>query len=62
LGGRELRFAILTTAANSSMAEIHHRQPVIIPPLMIRPWINDPQAADELRQSPGPQMTRSLIK
>ncbi len=60
--GQELRFVILTTAANASMAEIHHRQPVIIPALMIRPWINDPAAADELRQSSGPELVRSLMQ
>jgi len=60
--GRELRFVILTTAADSAMAEIHHRQPLIIPAQMIRPWVNDPQAADQLLTGPGPDLVRSLMK
>ncbi len=60
--GRELRFVILTTAADSTMAEIHHRQPLIIPAQMIRPWVNDPQAADQLLTGPGPDLVRSLMK
>lgn len=60
--GQELRFVILTTGANPSMAPIHNRQPVIIPSGMIRPWINDPAAADELRQSPGPEMIKTPIE
>ena len=60
--GQELRFVILTTAANPTMAEIHHRQPLIIPTQMIRPWVNDPEAADRLRTGSGPDLVRSLIK
>lgn len=60
--GQELRFVILTTAANPGMAAIHHRQPVIIPAQMIRPWISDPAAADELKQETGPEMTRTIIE
>ena len=36
---QEMRFVILTTAANSSMADIHDRQPVILPRQMIRPGL-----------------------
>ncbi len=60
--GQELRFVILTTAANPSMAAIHHRQPVIIPAQMIRPWISDAKAADQLRQKTGPEMVRFSIE
>ncbi len=60
--GQELRFVILTTAANPTMAEIHHRQPLIIPTQMIRPWVNDPEAADRLRTGSGPDLVRSLMK
>ncbi len=59
---QEMRFVILTTAANSSMADIHDRQPVILPRQMIRPWISDLAAADKLRQAAGPQMIKTLIK
>lgn len=59
---QEMRFVILTTAANSSMADIHNRQPVILPRQMIRPLISDLTAADKLRQAAGPQMIKTLIK
>ena len=57
----ELRFVILTTDANESMASVHNRQPVILDSGMIRPWIMDLNAAEELKQLPGPEMVRSLI-
>lgn len=59
--GDEMRFVILTTAANESMSAIHHRQPVILAPDMIRPWIMDRDAAEALKQQPGPTMVHSLI-
>ncbi len=58
----EMRFVILTTRANSSMADIHNRQPVILPRQMIRPWISDLTAANELRQTAGPLMVKTLLK
>lgn len=57
----KLHFAIITTAANSSMSDVHNRQPLIVPGEMIRPWIDDPEAAFSLCQSEGPDMLKKLI-
>lgn len=54
------RFVILTTAANQSLIDIHHRQPLIIPQKKISSWIDDPISADELRNDPGPELIRDL--
>lgn len=45
---------ILTTAANETLAPIHHRMPVILPPESFDPWLEgqavplDPYPADEM--------------
>ena len=47
----ENRFVILTTAANESMAEVHHRMPLILKKEEIRSWLGDEQAARHLLMS-----------
>lgn len=42
-GERTLSCAILTTAANSLLAPVHHRMPVILPPEAAERWL-DPRA------------------
>ena len=42
---KTLRFVILTTAANSSMKDIHSRMPVILPRDKIQMWTRDTDAA-----------------
>lgn len=51
----ENRFVILTTEANSSMAEVHIRMPVIIPKDRIKDWIFDFNITDDLllHEQPG---------
>ncbi len=51
----ENRFVILTTDANSSMAEVHSRMPVIIPKDRIHDWIYDFNKTDDLlfHEQPG---------
>ena len=42
------RFVILTTAANSSMAPIHDRMPLLLEEDEILPWMLDPDATKEI--------------
>lgn len=51
----EDRFVILTTEANSSMAEVHSRMPVVIPKDRISDWIFNFNETDDLlfRGQPG---------
>lgn len=41
----QLRYVILTTAANPSMADVHHRMPVILPQNKLMMWAFDTNAA-----------------
>lgn len=40
--------ALLTTEANSKMAEVHHRMPVILTPEQIGPWLDPASPRDAL--------------
>lgn len=42
------RFVILTTAANTSMAPVHDRMPLLLEEEEILPWILNPDAAKEI--------------
>lgn len=55
----ECRFVILTTAANESMIDIHHRMPVVLEPNEVEEWIlNNNSTSRILRQIP-PLLTRT---
>lgn len=41
LYGGEMRFVVLTTAANASMAPVHDRMPLMVNSGDIRPWLSD---------------------
>ena len=46
-------YVILTTDANESMQEIHHRMPLILTKKQIAPWLTEPEATkDFLRMTP----------
>lgn len=46
-------YCILTTAANESMREVHHRMPLVLRKDQIAPWLEQPRAAgDFLRMTP----------
>ncbi len=52
--GEEERFAMLTTAANASMAPIHDRMPLILEESEIEPWLYQPDWTESLlRKVPG---------
>lgn len=44
----ELRFVILTTSANASVADVHDRMPLILRSSLIEPWLRDTDRAMEL--------------
>ena len=50
------RFVILTTEANSSMAAIHDRMPIILHKDDINPWLFDTQATLAYLGSRGPEL------
>lgn len=57
----EKRYVILTTAANDSMKEIHHRMPVILQKAQLEQWIDSREyALDFLKQIP-PALERTAV-
>jgi putative SOS response-associated peptidase YedK len=57
----ELRFVILTTDANDSMKDIHHRMPLVIPKQELATWIKDDSATIDMLKSTPPQLVRKAI-
>lgn len=56
----EKRFAILTTAANKSMEDIHNRMPVILRYDQINSWINNFDAEQNILENEMPELIRNL--
>lgn len=54
----ELRYVILTTAANESIKDVHDRMPLVIPKNEIKDWIMDRAAAEELLHRTPPMLVR----
>ena len=52
----QLRFVILTTAANSTMTPIHHRMPVILESKELKDWLFDEQFAYRRLHMASPQL------
>lgn len=57
----ERRFVILTTAANASVADIHHRMPVILTGDTRERWLTDPAAAPAILRGEGPALARIAV-
>ena len=55
------RFAILTRAANESMAETHDRMPVILRAEEVRPYLTDRDAAMALLAAAPPELKRQAV-
>lgn len=49
-------FAIITTAANSSVAPVHNRMPVIVPKNQIPAWITNEDIAKSLLRQSQPEL------
>ncbi len=54
------RFVILTTDANSSMADVHNRMPVVLNKESVEQWILDPQFAIETLSGNHPMLIKTL--
>ena len=54
----EMRFVILTTDANESIGDIHHRMPLVIPKEEIDDWIMDDKATNDILHRTPPMLTR----
>ena len=52
-------YCILTTAANESMREIHHRMPLVLKREQIGPWLEQSEAAKEILTMIPPQLERT---
>lgn len=62
LEGSELRFVILTRAANGDVAPVHHRMPFILGPEAVRPWLTREAAALELLRGDPPRLARERCR
>lgn len=53
----QLRYVILTTAANASVADVHNRMPVVLPQAAVEAWLKDETAAADLLRRVPPELT-----
>ncbi|MCI9449375.1 MAG: SOS response-associated peptidase [Clostridiales bacterium] len=53
------KYVILTTAANDSMKDVHHRMPVILPRDKLQMWVTDTNAAIDYLHGDMPQLVRT---
>lgn len=56
----EMRFVILTTDANESMRDVHHRMPLVIPKDDIETWILEDTLTNDLLHRVPPQLVRAV--
>ena len=52
-------YCILTTTANESMREIHHRMPLVLKREQVTPWLEQPEATREFLAMIPPQLERT---
>lgn len=53
------RYVILTTSANDSMKDVHHRMPVVLTRDKLQMWVSDTEAAINYLHSDMPQLVRT---
>lgn len=56
-----IRFVILTTDANNSMAEVHKRMPIVLPKKRIEDWLFDNNAIHDILYSNHPELIKERI-
>ena len=56
----ECRFVILTTAANVSMKDIHHRMPIVLEKEEVEKWILDQKETSRILLKTPPLLTREI--
>jgi len=54
----QMRYVILTTAANDSIKDVHDRMPLVITKNEIKDWIMDREAAGEILHRTPPMLVR----
>lgn len=59
--GDEMRYVILTTQANESIQDVHHRMPLVIPKEDIEAWICDYSVTNEILHRTPPFLVRELV-
>lgn len=52
-------YVILTTEANASMREVHHRMPLVLAKEQVAPWLAEPEAAGEFLRMTPPQLEKA---
>ena len=52
-------YCILTTAANESMREIHHRMPLVLKREQVTPWLEQPETTRKFLAMIPPQLERT---
>lgn len=57
----ERRFVILTTEANESMKDIHHRMPVILDQNSVEPWIFDNSCVRDVLFGTQPEIIKEVV-
>ena len=57
----ELRFVILTTAANESISDVHQRMPLVIPKKEIDTWIFDDRVTMDILHRVPPMLIREVV-
>ena len=57
----QLRFVILTREANDSVADVHHRMPVIVGEDAVRAYLTDFDAARDILASASPDLLRERV-
>jgi len=55
-----MRFVILTTEANESMKDIHHRMPLVIPKEELSEWILDSRITNEILHRVPPLLNKIM--
>ncbi|NLL73617.1 MAG: SOS response-associated peptidase [Clostridiales bacterium] len=57
----EMRFVILTTDANDSISDVHHRMPLVIPKDEIDAWIMDDKVTNDILHRVPPMLIRQEL-
>ena len=52
-------YCILTTTANDSMADVHHRMPLILKREQVAPWLEQPKSAGDYLHMTPPMLSRT---
>lgn len=54
-------YCILTTAANDSMKDVHHRMPLVLRREQVSHWLEQPQAASDFLYMTPPMLKKSVV-